>query len=76
MRMYQARTDDDSITGIIAMIETDTRKDIFTLRMIGDKEDGEMGILIVFKDETILMGEVEFGSVHGKKAIRLKGHFI
>jgi hypothetical protein len=76
MKIYESTANGDFITDVINMIVSDTEKDVFTLRIIGENNDGDLEILIVFTDETILMGQIEFGRMKGSFAIRFKGNFI
>jgi hypothetical protein len=75
MKIYQAENEEDFMDSIIAMLEQDTGKDIFTIRILGETETG-LETLIVFNDKSVLMGMIHVGTVKGQLAIRMQGNFI
>jgi hypothetical protein len=77
MRLYKSEaTEKEDITdSLLEMLEKDTGKEIFTIRVLGDTKEG-LETLIVFKDRTILMGLVNVGRVEGQIALRIQGNYI
>jgi hypothetical protein len=75
MRTYVAKEDEEFIDTIINMIEQDTDKKIFTLRVL-DSTPEALEVLIVFDDKEILNGVIKVLDGEGEMAIRIQGNFI
>ena len=75
MKTYEAKEDEDFMDSITNMLEEDTGKKIFTLRVL-DHTDEALEVLIVFDDKEILMGKIKVATIEGNMAIRLQGNFI
>jgi hypothetical protein len=78
MKVFQTNNALDIVAEIIEMMENDTRKKVFTIRVLGetDGNDNAIDIIIVFKDECIFMGKLIAEKFQGKKGIRIQGDFI
>ena len=75
MKTYEAKEDEDFMDSITNMLEEDTGKKIFTLRVL-DHTDEALEVLIVFDDKEILTGKIKVTTIEGKLAIRMQGNFI
>ena len=75
MRLYEAKDDEEIIETIINMIEQDTGKKIFTLRVL-DSTPETLEVLIVFDDKEVLTGKIKVMDEEGNMAIRIQGNFI
>lgn len=75
MRLYQAENEEDFLDSLLQMMEQDTGKKIFTMRVLEHTHEG-LETLIVFEDKQILMGIIKVGSIQGKMAIRMQGNYI
>lgn len=75
MRLYEAKEDEEIIETIINMIEQDTGKKIFTLRVL-DSTPETLEVLIVFDDKEALTGKIKVMDEEGNMAIRIQGNFI
>jgi hypothetical protein len=75
MRIYEAKNDEDFTDALLQMMEQDTGKKIFTMRILEHNEDG-LESLIVFEDKNILMGKIKVTTIKGKLAIRMQGNYI
>lgn len=75
MRLYEAKEDEEIIETIINMIEQDTGKKIFTLRVL-DSTPETLEVLIVFDDKEVLTGKIKVMDEEGNMAIRIQGNFI
>ena len=75
MKTYEAKDDEEMIDSIINMIEQDTGKKIFTLRVL-DSTPETLEVLIVFDDKEILQGIIRVMKGEGELAIRIQGNFI
>jgi hypothetical protein len=77
VRMYEAsETDIDKIIAeFLLMIQKDSGKDIFTLR-VTDRSDVEINLLIVFTDESILESILKIQYIENKIALRVQGNYI
>jgi hypothetical protein len=75
MKTYKAKEDADFVDSIITMLEQDTKKKVFTLRILEHTETG-LETLIVFDDKEILTGIIKVVTVKGKMGIRVQGNFI
>jgi hypothetical protein len=75
MNIYEAENEEDFIDSLIQMIEQDTGKKIFTMKVLDHTEDG-LETLIVFEDKNILRGMIKIGTVNEKFAIRMQGNFM
>jgi hypothetical protein len=75
MRLYQAENEEDFFDSLLQMMEQDTGKKIFTMRVL-EHTDAGLETLIVFEDKQILMGIIKVGSIQGKMAIRMQGNYI
>lgn len=60
---------------LVQMIEEETQKEIFTMRVLEHKPDG-LESLIIFKDTSVLMGLIKVTDIQGKLALRLQGNYI
>ena len=80
MNIFDAENEEDFVDSLIQIIEQDTGKKIFTIKVldIEDTDDGLCGLetLIVFEDKEILKGRITITSVHEKLAIRMQGNFM
>lgn len=75
MNIYQAKDDEDFMDSLIQMMEQDTGKKIFTMRVLEHTVEG-LDTLVVFEDKNVMMGHIKVGSIKGKLAIRMQGNFI
>jgi hypothetical protein len=77
MRLYNsdAVNKDDITDSLLEMLEKDTGKEIFTIRVLGDTKAG-LEALVVFKDKSIMMGLINVGTVKGQIAFRVQGNYI
>lgn len=75
MNIYQAENEEDFVDSLIQMMEQDTGKKIFTMRVLEHTVQG-LDALIVFEDKSILQGQIKVGSIKGKLAIRMQGNYI
>ncbi|MBT2728368.1 hypothetical protein J7E63_15665 [Bacillus sp. ISL-75] len=75
MRIYEAKEDEEIVESLIAMIEADTGKEIFTMKILDHTEDG-LETIIVFKDQNVLMGRIKVQTINNKMALRMQGNYI
>jgi hypothetical protein len=75
MNVYEATNEEDFVDDLIKMIEQDTGKKIFTMRILEHKTSG-LDTLIIYEDKSVMMGKIKVGSIKGKLAIRMQGNFI
>jgi hypothetical protein len=76
MNIYDAVVnEEDFVDSLIQMIEQDTGKKIFTMKVLDHTEDG-LETLIVFEDKNILRGMIKVGTMNEKLAIRMQGNFM
>lgn len=75
LKIYHQKENEEIAASIIAMLEKDTGKKIFTLRIIGEAET-ELETIIVFKDESMMMGIISVEAIQGKLACRLQANYI
>jgi hypothetical protein len=75
MNLYEAMDEEDLVDSLILMLEKDTNKKIFTMRILEHAPDG-IETLVVFEDKNIMMGKISVGSMKEKLAIRLQGNYI
>jgi hypothetical protein len=75
MNIYQAKDDQDFVDSLIQMLEQDTQKKIFTLRVLDHTVEG-LETLIVFEDQSILMGMIKVQPIKGKIGLRMQGNYI
>ena len=75
MNIYEATDDADFIDSLIQMLEQDTQKKIFTMRILEHTVKG-LDTLIVFEDKHVMMGKIKVETIRGKLAIRLQGNYI
>ncbi len=75
MKVYQAEDEKDFVDSLIKMLEQDTKKEIFTIRILEHKIQG-LETIIVFKDKTVMLGMIKVGTVKGKIAIRMQGNYV
>lgn len=78
MNMYRPSEKQDIVEGILEMMEKDTGKKVFTIRVLGDTDGNEhaIDVIVVFKDQCIMMGHLIAEKIQGKLAIRVQGDFI
>ena len=75
MKMYVAGEDEDFIESMIKMLEQDTGKIIFTMRILEHSLEG-LETLIVFEDKEVMFGIIRVISVDGHIAFRMQGNFV
>jgi hypothetical protein len=75
IRIHELGEDEDIIEGLTKLVEADTGKEVFTMRVLGEKTI-TLEIVVVFKDKSILFGEISTGYIKGRLACRLKGNWI
>jgi hypothetical protein len=75
VNIYQAENEEDFMDSLLQMMEQETGKKIFTMRVLEHSNDG-LESLIVFEDKQVMMGIIKVGSIKGKLAIRMQGNFI
>jgi hypothetical protein len=75
MKIYKAKIEEDIVDSLIKMMEQDTGKKVFTIRVIGETDDG-LETLVVFTDETILMSKITIMTLKGNYAFRMQGNYI
>ena len=75
MNVYEAKDGEDFVEELIKMIEQDTGKKIFTMKILDHTKKG-LESLIVFDDKNVMLGNIFVGTIKGKMAIRLQGNFI
>jgi hypothetical protein len=75
MNVYEAENEADFVDSMIKMLEQDTGKKIFTMRILEHAEEG-LETLIIFEDKNVMMGMIKVGSIKGKMAIRMQGNYI
>jgi hypothetical protein len=75
MKIYELGDKEEIAEALTRMIETDTDKKIFTMRIIGENE-ASLESIIIFEDKSVLMGKISVQQVKGKLAARMQGNFI
>lgn len=75
MKIYELGDKEEIAEALTRMIETDTKKKIFTMRIIGENE-ASLESIIIFEDKSVLMGKISVQQVKGKLAARMQGNFI
>lgn len=78
MKSFYQKPGEDLVEAFHRMLETDTGKKIFTLRILEDHNDPDLGIemLVVFDDKSILKGNLAFPDVFGSLALRMKANWL
>lgn len=78
MDIYELKENEDVIDALTRMIEKDSEKKIFTIRVVGDEleEKNEIEVVIVFEDKEILWGFITIEEVNGKMACRIRGNYL
>jgi hypothetical protein len=75
MNIYELGDKEEIADALIQMMEQQTQKKVFTLRVIGEN-DATLETVVVFDDKSVLMGKIFVQSVKGKLACRIQGNFI
>jgi Holliday junction resolvasome RuvABC DNA-binding subunit len=75
MKIYQAKDDADLVDQLIEMVEANSGKKIFTMRVLDHTADG-LESLIVFEDQSILMGLIKVEGIGGKLALRIQANYV
>jgi hypothetical protein len=75
LKTFEPKDDEEVIEALMRIIEEDTGKEIFTMRVIDHTDDG-LESIIVFKDESIIMGTIKVHMIGGKMALRMQANFI
>jgi hypothetical protein len=75
MNVYEAENEEDLLDSMIQMLEQDTGKKIFTMKVLEHALEG-LETLIVYEDKSVMMGMIKVGSIKGKLAIRMQGNYI
>lgn len=78
MDIYELKENEDVIDALTRMIENDSEKKIFTIRVVGNEleEKNEIEVVIVFEDKEILWGFITIEEVNGKMACRIRGNYL
>lgn len=78
MKIYEAKDDERLEDAIFEMIEKDTGKKIFTIRVFDHQYvKTALECVVVFEDKSVLMGSIYVNEmIKGKAAFRLKGNFV
>jgi hypothetical protein len=74
-KFYKAKENADLVDELIAMVEENSGKKIFTMRVLDHTEEG-LESIICFDDKSILMGLIKVQGIQGKLALRLQGNYI
>lgn len=75
MNIYQAENEEDFMDSMLQMLEQDTGKKIFTMRILDHSHDG-LETLVVFEDKQVMMGIIKVGTIKGNMGIRMQGNYI
>ena len=75
MNIYQAENDQEFMDSLLQMLEQETGKKIFTIRILDHTNEG-LETLIIFEDREVLMGMIKVGTIKGKMGIRVQGNYI
>ena len=75
MNVYEATNEENFVDDLLKMIEHDTGKKIFTMRILEHTTKG-LETLIIYEDKEVMMGKIKVETIKGKLAIRLQGNFI
>ena len=75
MNIYEAENEEELVDCLIKMIEQDTGKKIYTMKILDHNDEG-LDTLIVFEDKNIMQGKIKVGTIQDKMAIRMQGNFI
>lgn len=71
---YQSK-DEDIVDALTGMLEQDTGKKIFTLKVLNRVEDG-LESIVVFDDKSVLQALISIQTIDGKLACRMQGNWI
>jgi hypothetical protein len=75
LKIYHQEQNEEIAESIISMLEKDTAKKVFTLKIIGEDEKG-LEAVIVFEDKSIMMAFITVQEIAGKLACRLQANWI
>jgi peptidyl-tRNA hydrolase len=75
MNIYELGDKEEIADVLIQMMEQQTQKKVFTLRVIGEN-DATLETVVVFDDKSVLKGKIFVQNVKGKLACRIQGNFI
>jgi hypothetical protein len=75
MNIYELGDKEEIADALIQMMEQQTEKKVFTLRVIGEKK-AALETIVVFEDKSVLMGSIFVETMMGKLACRIQGNFI
>lgn len=69
-------TQDDFIDAFLKTLEKDTKKKIFTMKILEQTINDGLEAVVVFEDKTVLYGNIRVMEVNKKLAMRMQGNWI
>lgn len=75
MKIYDVQNEEEIVEVLTKSLEEKTKSKIFTMRILGDFEDG-IEAVVVFENKKVLMGKIHVTTYRGKLACRIQGNFI
>jgi hypothetical protein len=66
----------DLVEELLTTIEGEVESDIFTLRVLSEKKDEILELVVVFENKQVALLGIEFYELDGKLAARVKGDFL
>lgn len=75
MNIYETEDDEDVLDTFLRTLEKDTKKLIFTMKILSHDEKG-LESIVVFEDKTVLYGFISTPVIGEKMALRMQGNWI
>jgi L-amino acid N-acyltransferase YncA len=75
MRIYEQGNKEEIAEALTKMLEKDAGKKIFTMRIVGETQEG-LEVIVIFEDKSVLMGIISVQTIQGKLAARIQANYI
>lgn len=75
MKAYYQEDNEQIEKTLIKMLEKDTGKTIFTMRIMEENSTG-LEVLIVFVEKSVMIATIKIQEFDGKMAYRIQGNYI
>lgn len=73
--MFGIENDEDIFETLTQLIEQETEKKIFTMRILDEIEEW-LEVLVIFEDKSMLLGKISVLTFFGNIACRLQAKYI
>lgn len=75
MNIYEMEKDEDLVESLLEMVEKNTGKKIFTMKVLDQVDEG-LDVIIAFEDKSILKGLISTQEIDGRMACRVRGNYL